>query len=107
MFSPYAEASAYDAAVEDNHNQLVISSAPVLNNAQAGRWARGKLLCFNRKCESLMIRNTFNLGFTAMERVDIDSQQSLYGAWIIEEVEHDLINLKTTATMRRCIDTII
>lgn len=105
--SPYAEASAYDAAVEDNHNQLVISSAPVLNNAQAGRWARGKLLCFNRKCESLMIRNTFNLGFTAMERVDIDSQQSLYGAWIIEEVEHDLINLKTTATMRRCIDTII
>lgn len=106
--SPYAEASAYDAAVDESHNQLVISSClPVLNSAQAGRWARGKLLWVNRKCESMIIRNTFNLGFTAMERIDVSSPLSVNGLWIIEEVEHDLINLKTTATMRRCIDTII
>ena len=108
IMSPYAEASAVDSAVEDNHNQLVISSGlPVLNNAQAGRWARGKLLHVNRKCESLHISNTYNLGFTAMERVDVSSIMSINGSWIIEEVEHDLFNLKTTATMRRCIDTII
>lgn len=105
--TPFAEATAYDTSVGSNYNQLTCSYLPALNNDQAGRWARGKLLHVNRNCESLIIRNAFNLGFTAMERVDVYSPLSVNGEWIVEEAEHDLINLKTTATMRRCIDTII
>lgn len=102
--TPYACATAKDEAVAESHMQLVISGTlPVMNDIQAGRWARGKLFSLNRQCESLVMGNTFNAGLTAMTRIDIDGDTDATGEWIVDEVEHDMINLTTTATMRRCI----
>ena len=102
--TPYAGATAKDEAVAESHMQLVISGTlPAMNDIQAGRWARGKLFSLNRQCESLVMGNTFNAGLAAMTRIDVDGDTDATGEWIVDEVEHDMINLTTTATMRRCI----
>ena len=104
--TPYAEATAEDTGVADSHMKVVTGCIPALNNIQAGRWARGKLVSINQKCESVYMQSDFNPGFTAMVRVDITGDTDANGEWLIEDVEHDLINLKTTTTLRRCIRTI-
>ena len=104
--TPYAGAYATDSAVSSGHAMLTLNDIPALNDIQAGRWARGKLLYLNRQCESVVIQNTFNAGLTAMIRVDIEGDTDATGQWLAEEVEHDMINLTTTAILRRCITTI-
>ena len=105
--TPYADAWAVDTAVSDKHSKLIISGTlPARNNIQAARWARGKLLSMNRKCESVVIQSDFNAGMTAMIRFNITGTTDATGEWLVEEVEHDIRNSKTTALMRRCIRTI-
>lgn len=104
--TPYAEAMAEDTAVADTHTVMTNCAIPALNNIQAGRWARGKLLDLNRKCESLEIKSDFNPAYTAMIRIDIEGDTDATGEWLIDHVSHDLINLQTTAKMKRCIRTI-
>lgn len=104
--TPYAEAKANDLAVSEDHMQMTMNDLPAMDNLQAGRWARGKLLCLNRKSELVTLESDFNQGFTAMARVDIDGDTDASGEWLVEEAEHDLINLKTSVVMRRCITTI-
>lgn len=105
--TPYANAKAEDSAVAESHARLTISGVlPAMNDIQAGRWARGKLLSLNRQCECVVMENTFNAGLTALARIDIDGDTDATGEWLVDEVEHDMINLTTTATMRRCIVTI-
>lgn len=104
--TPYAQASAEDLSVPVAHMALVTGKYPALDAMQAGRWARGKLLHINRQCESVEISMAFNPGLTAMQRVDITGGTDADGEWLVEDVSHDLINLSSVATLRRCIHSI-
>ncbi len=104
--TPYACGTANDTDVADDHASAVICNLPALNNIQAARWARTRLLEFNRKCENLIIQSSFNAAATAMQRVDIEGNTDATGEWLIQEAEHDFVNLKTKITMHRCIWTI-
>ena len=103
--SPFAKASAYDSSV-DGDNQPVVTTLPALDGAQAGRWARGLLLNHNRQAEELNMSMEFNAGLTAFARIDIESDTDANGEWVVDETEHDLILLKSTARLFRCITTI-
>ena len=48
------------------------------------------------------MQNDFNPGLTALSRVDVTGDTDASGQWLVDEVEHDMKNLTTTATMRRC-----
>lgn len=105
--TPYAEASAEDTSIAGTHAWLTISGAiPAKSPGQAARWARGKLLHMNRKCEHVVMQSTFNPFMTALTRVDIAGSTDAAGEWLVQEVEHDLIEKTTTTTMHRCIRTI-
>lgn len=104
--TPYAQATAEDTLVASSHTSLTVNDVPALDDIQAGRWARGKLLYLNRQCESVVIQNDFNPGLTALSRVDITGDTDASGEWLVDEVEHDIKNLTSTATMRRCNYTI-
>lgn len=103
--TPYAEAKAEDLLVASTHQQIVLN-LPARNNIQAGRWARGVLMYYNRQAESLTIESEFNPGFSAMTRIDITGCTDATGGWIIEEAEHDFYNRKSMAKLYRCIYTI-
>ena len=104
IITPYGSGSAKDDNVPENHIwYTACGKIPAKSNIQASRWARGKLLDLNRKCEKLVMQTEFNPGLTALIRIDVDSSTKTAGQWLIQDVEHDLINLKTTATMHRCI----
>lgn len=105
VMSPFAKASAYDSSV-DGDNQPVVTTLPALDGAQAGRWARGLLLNHNRQAEELNMSMEFNAGLTAFARIDIESDTDANGEWVVDETEHDLILLKSTARLFRCITTI-
>lgn len=100
--TPYAECSAVDDGASGGV-YIRTSDLPALDEAQAGRWARGLLLTHNRRAETLTIASEFNAGLSAMARVDIESATEMGGAWIVDEVEHDLVGGATTATLVRCI----
>ena len=104
--APYATASATDTSVPTSHSSSIRSELPVRNSAQAGRWARGLLFWENRQCESLEIQSEFNIGYTAMTRIDALGSTDVAGEWLIDEAAHDMINLRSKATLRRCISTI-
>jgi hypothetical protein len=104
--TPYAEARAEDEAVPSSHIQIVTNDYPALNAVQAGRWARGLLLCYNRQCESVTLPYEFNAWFTAMARIDFTGDTDATGEWLIEEAEHDLINKTSKAKLHRCVTTI-
>lgn len=103
--TPYAEATAWDLAVPNNHTQARFD-LPARNDMQAGRWARGMLLDHNRQCETLEVSSEFNAGFSALTRIDISGSTDATGEWLVEEVEHDLYNGSSLAKMNRCIYTI-
>lgn len=104
--TPYAEAMAEDLAVGEGHARMAINCLPAMDEVQAGRWARGKLLHLNRQSEAVTVRSEFNPGLSALVRVDIEGDTDAAGQWLVEEAEHDLINLTTSARMHRCILTI-
>lgn len=105
VVSPFAKASAYDSSAGGN-NHPVITTLPALDNAQAGRWARGILMNHNRQAEELNMSMEFNAGLTAFARFDIESETDADGEWVVDEVEHDLVLLKSTARFFRCITTV-
>jgi len=104
--SPYGTGLAIDTAA-GGRPEKVITGLPVRDNVTAGRWARGILLNHNRKAETLEINMDLNGRFQAMERVSVRGDTGAYGEWIIDRVEHDLVNERTRAEMVRCIDTIL
>lgn len=103
--SPWAEATARDSAAK-NGSQLVISTLPAMDNAQAGRWARGLLLYNNRRADVLTITTKLEPRSTAMARANIDGNTEANGEWLIEEAEHDLYNGTTITKLMRCVTTI-
>ena len=104
--TPYALGTATDTAVPETHANITISKLPALDNAQAGKWAKNKLLHINRNMESVTIQSTFNPGASAMLRVDIIGNTEANGSWMIDTAEHDLKNETTTILLKRCIWTI-
>ena len=104
--TPYAAAMARDTAAKGN-NTPTLTRLPALNNAQAGRWARGLLLDHNREAEEIRIETKLDTRLTAMARVDITGGTDMDGAWIVDEAEHDLHNRNTTARLLRVIDSIL
>lgn len=103
--TPYAECTAWDDAAGGG-GYLTRTDIPAIDDAQAGRWARGMLLAHNRKAESLTIGGEFRPGLTAMARIDVISQTSMAGRWIVDAAEHDFIHGKSTATLLRCLESI-
>ncbi len=103
--TPYAKASAFDSSASGGIH-LIITTLPALDNAQAGRWARGLLLNHNRTAEELELGMEFNEGLTALARIDIESDTDANGEWVVDTVEHDFVTLKSKATLYRCITTI-
>lgn len=103
--SPFAEASAYDSAAGGS-NHPIITDLPVMDAAQAGRWARGLLLNHNRQAEELTLGMELNGGLMALERISIESETDANGSWIVDEATHDLIMRKSRARLLRCITTI-
>jgi len=106
IITPHAAASAEDTEATGNLHMILSGTVPAADAVQAGRWARGKLLHINRKSESLSLDTEFNPGFTAMVRIDITGSTDASGEWVVDEVQHDLIELKTMTTLRRCITSI-
>jgi phage protein D len=104
--TPYASAGAADTKAADAADRPVYAGLPAQTNVQAGRWARGMLLCHNRLAEELTLSTTFNAALTALARVDVESDTPANGEWIVHEAEHDFVNMKTTAVMLRCITSI-
>jgi len=104
--TPYASASAYDESAMQG-GDMVICDLPAMDNATAGRWARGLLLIHNRSAEILTIESEFNVGFTAMARIDIDSATDTAGEWMVDEVEHDFTNRRSRAKLLKCIRTVV
>ena len=106
VITPYATGTAVDDAVDSTHTQTEITNLPATDNMQAARWARNLLKARNRKCESLTIQSKFNPAWSAMCRVDITGGTDADGEWIIEDVEHDLQNETSRATLYRCIQSV-
>lgn len=79
---------------------------PATEAAEAGRWARGLLLMNNRQCERLEIESTFNPSVTALTGVDVEGNTAANGGWLVDEVEHDMINLRTTRNLLRRVVTV-
>lgn len=104
--SPYASATAYDKGAAQGED-LIISDLPAMDNATAGRWARGLILMNNRRAEELTIESELNAGFTAMARIDVSGRPDAAGEWLIDEAEHDLVNGKSRARLFRCIRTVV
>ena len=104
--TPFGTAKAVDLLAETTFPAVTMTGIPAKDAIQAGRYARGLLMNENRKCESLTIDSEFNPGFAAMARIDIEGGTDATGEWLIEEAHHDLINMTSTAKMRRCIQTI-
>ena len=102
--SPYASATARDSAAKGNNATVVC--LPAMDNAQAGRWARGLLLSNNRRAEELILDQVLNIGMGSLSRVDIASSAAMAGSWIVEEAEHDFFNKRTRTRLYRVIDTI-
>ena len=106
VITPYAKGTAKDADVSDTKAVTEITEYPALNDIQAARWARNLLREKNRKCEKLTISATFHPAWTAMSRVNIGGGTDADGEWLMEEVEHDLKDGKSRATLYRCVRSI-
>lgn len=101
--SPYAQATAYDASADvDNHP--IMTHLPAFDAAQAMRFARSMLMMHNRKAETLNIDMSFDAGLTSMIGVEIEGNTEANGRWIIDEVEHDLKNGRSSAKMLRALN---
>ena len=103
--TPFAQASAVDTdAVQGD--AAVFTHVPATDNVTAGRWARGLLLHHNRRAETLRLQSELNAGMTALARIDIESATDMRGNWLVDEVEHDMIENRTTTQLLRCLTTI-
>jgi len=104
VLSPYARVAASDSGATYGSPRTV--NLPATNVVQAGRWARGLLLAHNRQMETLTIRSSFNPKMEALRRVEVEGKTDANGSWIVDEAQHDLVNLKTETKLLRVISTI-
>ncbi len=104
--TPYACATATDLSETGKRLTARSGEYPARDDIQAGRWARGLLLQHNRVCEVLRLRTEYNIGYTAMTRIDITGKTAATGAWLIEEAEHDFLGDASTVKLYRCISGI-
>lgn len=104
--TPWAEGNAEDLMVPDHHTGLTISGLPAMDNIQAARWARNILRHCNLEGESLVMGTEFNPGLTALTRIDVTGDTDASGEWLITDVEHDLYNKTSRATLRRCVGAV-
>lgn len=104
--TPYACVTAEDTRTVRGEDRTVCC-LPARDPAAAGRWARGMLLSLNRKTEQLTIDSTFRSGWTAMGRIDVTGDTEANGNWMIDEVTHDFVNGTSSATLFRCVETVI
>ena len=105
VFSPFARVSASDSAAIYG-SPCTVSTLPARDAVQAGRWARGVLLMNNRQMESLTVKSAFNPSMAALVRVDVDGTTDANGGWIVDDVQHDLINLTSETKMLRVLTSI-
>lgn len=103
--SPYASAETTDYFIAEDKPTLTLD-LPVMNNQQALRWARAKHIEHNRTCEFVTMENVFNPGFTSMARIDIDGETDAAGEWLIDNVEHDIVEMRSTIKLYRVMNTI-
>jgi phage protein D len=103
--TPYTSASATDSSAQHGPDESRCE-LPATDAATAGRWARGLLLAHNRQCEKLDVQSEINIGYTAMTRIDVESEMDYGGRWIIDEAEHDFVNKKSRISLLRVIDTV-
>lgn len=103
--TPYGYATARDTAAQNGISRIV-TCLPALNDAQAGRFARGLLLMHNRQAEEMAIETGLNLRLSAMTRIDVTGSIAMTGKWMVDESEHDLINERTEVRCLRVIDTV-
>lgn len=99
---PGGSATALASGVAGNKAES--RNLPVCNDIQAGRWARGVLLAENREQETLTLSMEFRPGFTAMVRMDVTGGTDADGAWLVQDVEHDLYNGATRTKLYRCLE---
>lgn len=100
--TPHFTATAHDTTVKE-YKPVTVCDLPIFTAAQAGRWARAMLANHNRQCEEINIESEFNPALTALARIDIQSKTEMAGEWIVDQVEHDLIERKSSARLLRCI----
>lgn len=103
--TPYLEATARDRSAAGS-NDMTVTHLPAADAAQAGRWARGLLINWNRKAEEISIEMGMNTGMTALARVDITGGTDADGEWMVQEAEHDFYNRRTSVSLYRVIDTV-
>lgn len=101
--TPFTNVTATDRSAPEGKNKT-ICSLPATDNVTAGRWASGLLLSMNRKAECAYLQTEFRPNWTAMRRIDIAGNTTANGQWIIDETEHDLINMTSTAVLYRCVE---
>lgn len=105
VISPYCESTAEDKTVTDGE-EITVSNLPVRNAGEAARMAKGILLSRNRKAEELTITTELHPGWTAMQKIRVIGGLEANGDWICDEVTHDLIAEKSTATFLRVIEDV-
>lgn len=104
--TPFARTSATDDGVSSGTDKT-ICCLPARDAVTAGRWARGMLLNHNREAERLTVESEFHPAWTAMGRVDVIGSTDATGAWMVDEVSHDLMNRTSKANFLRCIDSVV
>jgi len=103
--TPYCQVSATDSGAQYGMDEC-LCDLPAMDRATAGRWARGLLLARNRQSEKLDVQGEINIGYTAMTRIDVESEMDYGGQWMIDEAEHDFVNKKSRISLLRVIETV-
>lgn len=101
IVTPFGTGTAFDKNAR-GQSQL-LTNITVDNDAMAYRWAKNILLMHNRMSETLQIEMDFNPGYTAMVRIDVESETDAAGEWMIQEVEQNLVDGRTKTKMLRCV----
>lgn len=103
LYSPYGQAKATDKG-ESGREKTVWCEAR--SNAEAKRWALGRLLAENRLRERITLQSDFTPRWTALGRIDVEGPASWRGKWTIDEVEHDLIGEKSQMVLLKNVEEI-
>ena len=103
--TPWVSATARDADAKGN-NAPIITCLPAMDNAQAGRWARGLLLMHNRRTETLTIDKGLDTSLVPLAKVEVSGGTAMSGDWLVDDAEHDIFNGRTTANLLRVIESV-
>lgn len=105
VIAPFGSVSAEDPGAAGSHEETE-TMLPAGDAVTAGRWARGLLLCANRRAEQLTVQDKFHPGWTAMVRVDVTGDTAANGAWLVDNVCHDFVNGTSRAEFVRKVTTV-